>query len=193
MEHGQRYSFRACLDERVFGLRPGPGDLCLRMEYNNQSEEAGTVVWNQDKEPDLAFIAGHKSQIQCLAWSAMEQKLLTGSDDSSIRIWKARSPSWQKDWNCIRSIEGASLPVRCVAWSEDGSCAVGGYDDNVLRIWDVEKEVCRKVFRGHENRIKCVDWKGEYLVSGSNDHTIRIWNAQLFCRNGSRRRRILEN
>lgn len=153
-------------------------EICvLRMEYNNQSEEAGTVVWNQDKEPDLAFIAGHKSQIQCLAWSAMEQKLLTGSDDSSIRIWKARSPSWQKDWNCIRSIEGASLPVRCVAWSEDGSCAVGGYDDNVLRIWDVEKEVCRKVFRGHENRIKCVDWKGEYLVSGSNDHTIRIWNA----------------
>ena len=34
-------------------------EICvLRMEYNNQSEEAGTVVWNQDKEPDLAFIAG---------------------------------------------------------------------------------------------------------------------------------------
>ena len=148
----------------------------LRINQAKEPEkEEETFRWRDGS--DIEAVAGHQSLIQCLAWSSMEQKLLTGSDDSSIRIWKARSPLWHKDWSCIRVIEGSSLPVRCVAWSEDSSYLVGGYDDNILRKWDIEHEVCCNMFWGHENRIKCVDWKGNYLVSGSNDNSVRIWDA----------------
>lgn len=147
----------------------------LSSEHNWKITDNEQYLWNPSESYETASVTGHKSLIKCIAWSEQEKTLLTGSDDSSIRIWKARNPMWNKDWNCIRVIEGASLPVRCVAWSEDSKNVVAGYDDNVLRLWNIEEEICYQVLRGHENRIKCVDWKGPYLASGSNDKSLRIW------------------
>ena len=139
---------------------------------------SGDYTWHTQNGYSFDTVSGHKSVIQCLAWSEKEQKLITGADDSSIRIWKARNPLWHKEWNCICAIEGASLPVRCVTWSEDSKSIVAGYDDNVLRKWNLNDAKCCKVLKGHENRVKCVDWSENYIVSGSNDAVVRVWDAE---------------
>lgn len=135
-------------------------------------------IWYKKTRYSVNIILGHKSPIQALSWSEQEKKLITGADDSSIYIWKARNPSWNNDWNCVCAIEGTSLPVRCVAWSETSEEIVAGYDDNVLRKWNIAEERCTGIFRGHDNRVKCVDWLGNHIASGSNDAYVRIWNTE---------------
>ena len=129
----------------------------------------------------------HKSNIKCLTWSEFERKLISGGDDSSLRIWKARNPSWNNDWTCVQCIEGGGVPTCCVAWSEDSSEVVAGYEDNMLRIWNVNKKRCRLVIRGHENRIKCVDWIQGLIVSGANDNRVIVWDSRT-----GRRKAVME-
>ena len=145
--------------------------LSLRGIYNNG-------IWNKKEQYSIEIVLGHKSLIQGLAWSEQEKKLITGADDSSMRIWKARNPWWNNDWSCVCAIESTDLPVRCVTWDKNSNEIVAGYDDNVLRKWDVNEERCIGIFKGHTNRVKCVDWRGRYIASGANDSVVRIWDSK---------------
>lgn len=68
---------------------------------------------------------------------------------------------------------------------------VSGSDDQTLRVWDVERRQTVAVVEGHRDAVTCVcvvamsagaggdgaEWTVQRVVSGSADHTLRMWNA----------------
>jgi len=48
-----------------------------------------------------------------------------------------------------------------------------------IKIWDFQTYECLKTMHGHDHNISSVDFlpSGDYLVSGSRDKTIKMWEV----------------
>eukprot|EP00092_Neocalanus_flemingeri_P003024 GFUD01003233.1.p1 GENE.GFUD01003233.1~~GFUD01003233.1.p1 ORF type:complete len:485 (+),score=82.31 GFUD01003233.1:652-2106(+) len=57
-----------------------------------------------------------------------------------------------------------------------------GMIDGLIKMWDVSlTEFAKKpmrIFEGHEERVSSLDASGSVLVSGSLDHSVRVWNIE---------------
>ena len=64
-----------------------------------------------------------------------------------------------------------------VVWAADQRRAVSCSRD--IRLWDVESGECLRVFNGHADTIRTVQWSGDqrFLLSASHDRTVRLWDA----------------
>ncbi|KAH9011688.1 WD40-repeat-containing domain protein, partial [Lactarius hengduanensis] len=43
--------------------------------------------------------------------------------------------------------------------------------------WDIERGTCLRTFDGHDRGLACIEFKDNYIVSGSSDCQIKVWNA----------------
>jgi WD40 repeat protein len=59
--------------------------------------------------------------------------------------------------------------------SYSGIRTSGGWDGNIL-IWDIDNQSLIKSINGHSEKIYSVFFTQEYLISGGNDKTIKIWD-----------------
>merc|ERR1712106_137070 len=54
-----------------------------------------------------------------------------------------------------------------------------GMLDGLIKMWDVSRDFVKKplrIFEGHEERVSSLDASGDVLISGSLDHSVRVWN-----------------
>ena len=56
---------------------------------------------------------------------------------------------------------------------------VSGSYDSTLRLWCLKTGACRKVLRGHADRVLCLFWDGDTLLSGSTDQTIKVRSSHF--------------
>jgi WD40 repeat protein len=64
-----------------------------------------------------------------VAWSPDGTRIVSGSDDDTLRIWDASTGK------SLRTLTGHGSAVGSVAWSPDGRRIVSGSWDDTLRIW----------------------------------------------------------
>lgn len=143
------------------------------------------IIWDAQTGEKITHLTDtnyHTNYMRNVAWSPDGQKILAGSDKTII-IWDAQTGKQ------IREIlMGHTDCVRSVAWSPDGQKIVSGSDDTTVRIWDAQtgKQIwCtgdRSIPKGltcHIAQVNSVAWSpdGQKIVTGSNDCTVRIWDA----------------
>lgn len=44
-------------------------------------------------------------------------------------------------------------------------------------LWDIDAGTRVRTFEGHDRGLACIDFKGDLIVSGSNDEKIKLWSA----------------
>ena len=66
-----------------------------------------------------------------------------------------------------------------IAWCVTvcGDLAISGHLDGSLRGWNIATGGCEHVIRGHDAVVRCIVTWEQYLVTGSDDHTIKIWEV----------------
>ncbi|KAH6888216.1 WD40-repeat-containing domain protein [Coprinopsis sp. MPI-PUGE-AT-0042] len=125
----------------------------------------------------------------------MAPRVVSGSHDRSVRIWDL---SMGEE---AMILKGHSDSVTAVAYSPDGTRVVSGSRDKSVRVWtclqerfwssrDIPAGFRRpgvapftggvvKVFMGHIGRVNSVGYSfdGAHVVSGSDDRSIRVWDA----------------
>jgi WD40 repeat protein len=138
---------------------------------------------------DMRWIAGTSSSIKTLAFSPDGTRIVSGSDDKTLRLWDANTgqPIGQP-------LKGHESPVNSVAFSPDGTRIVSGSGlshfstilfksttDNTLRLWDAKTgQPIGQPLKGHLEGITIVAFSpdGTRIVSGSWDKTLRLWDAK---------------
>ncbi|KAG2048608.1 WD40 repeat-like protein [Suillus hirtellus] len=98
-----------------------------------ETEETSTMTPRQKFE-------GHTDLVRGVIHLPGGQRIITCSDDGSLRVWNLKSRKQiGEDW---RDGEGG---VRCIALSPDGKQVVSGSEDGGVRLWDIE--TCKVITR----------------------------------------------
>ncbi|KAF5342530.1 hypothetical protein D9611_002043 [Ephemerocybe angulata] len=118
-------------------------------------------------------LTGHTGDVNSAVFSWDGTKIVSGSDDQTVRVWDALTGEVQT------VLEGHSAHVTSVAFSPDGKDIVSGSFDKTVRVWDVLEGKVKRVLEGHSDAVRSVDFSadGSRILSGSTDKTLRIWEA----------------
>jgi len=113
--------------------------------------------------------------VNSIALSSDGQRIVSGSEDQTIRVWNAITGEI-----VAGPFNGHSNSVTSVAFSPDDQHIVSGSEDRTIRVWNATTgETVAGPFSGHLNPVTSVAFSpdGQHTVSGSHDRTIRVWNA----------------
>jgi hypothetical protein len=122
----------------------------------------------------LMVLVGHSDKVTSVSLSSDCSKIVSGSDDRTIRIWDVTTGTE------IHKLDGHSGGVTSVSFSSDCSKIVSSRSwDNSIRIWDVTTGTEIHKLDGHSDRVTSVSFSPDCskIVSGSDDKSIRIWDV----------------
>src|SRR5205807_1267429 len=102
------------------------------------------------------------------------KRLLSGSDDQTLRVWDSDSG------RCLLTLDEHTRAVSACAWSPDGKRLLSGSDDQTLRVWDSDSGRCLLTLDEHTRAVSACAWSpdGKRLLSGSADNTLRVWDSE---------------
>jgi WD40 repeat protein len=118
-------------------------------------------------------LIGHTDWVLALAALDDGQRVASGSDDTTIRIWDLATG------RCERVLEGHEGWVRALVVLGDGQRLASGSDDTTIRIWDLATGRCERVLEGHEGWVRALALHPDTgdVLSASGDRTIRFWSG----------------
>jgi len=108
--------------------------------------------------------------VESLSFSPDCKLLCSGSGDESIKFW---NPA---DGSLVKSIDQAhTSSVNCVSYSPNGRVLVSAADDQTMKIWDAETFELKHTFKQEFiTKQLTITADSNYIVSGNDDHTVRI-------------------
>ena len=125
----------------------------------------------------LRSFEGHKSPITSVAFSPDGRYVLTGSADSTARLWDAATGLQ------LRIFTGHKYSVESVTFSPDGRYVLTGSSDQTARIWDVATGQPIRSFRGHTSEVRsiAVSPNGRYIITtgAAEDSLAMLWDAAI--------------
>ncbi|MBD3885758.1 hypothetical protein IFO70_29020 [Phormidium tenue FACHB-886] len=148
------------------------------------SEDKTVRLWNLQGQC-LRVLQGHTQSVYSVHFSPDQQTLASSSNDTTVRIWDV------SNGNCLRVLQGHTSGVMCVRYSPDGQQIASGCRNGSIRLWSdylshdrrskpdsINSSV--KVLQGHTDFVWNIAFSpdGHFLVSGSRDGTLRLWNVQ---------------
>eukprot|EP00916_Digyalum_oweni_P027240 GHVL01044648.1.p1 GENE.GHVL01044648.1~~GHVL01044648.1.p1 ORF type:complete len:845 (+),score=91.68 GHVL01044648.1:63-2597(+) len=154
------------------------------------SDDMKIRIYNYNTLEKIKEFEAHSDYMRCLAVHPTLSAILSCSDDMSIRLW-----DWDKDWQLLQTFESHSHYVMYIDWNpKDPLIFVSGSLDRSVKVWGIsptgsqssnasQQTVSSPHFTlsGHEKGIYCVQFAPgvkPYLLSGSDDKTIRVWDYQ---------------
>ncbi|XP_017375640.1 WD repeat-containing protein 86 isoform X1 [Cebus imitator] len=117
----------------------------------------------------LRVCADHRGGINWLSLSPDGQRLLTGSEDGTARLWSTA------DGQCCALLQGHESYVTFCHLEDEAAFTCSA--DHTIRRWDVLTGQCLQVYRGHTSIVNRILVANNQLFSSSYDRTARVWSV----------------
>ncbi|ETO15461.1 G-protein beta WD-40 repeats containing protein [Reticulomyxa filosa] len=122
----------------------------------------------------LQILQGHSDMVRSAKFSPDSQKVISSSDDKTIRIWDI---VLGKE---IQQLKSNYYLINSAQFSPDGRTIVSCSQDATIQLWNVKSGEKEKILKGHSYSVWSVNFSpnGINLVSTSGDQTIRLWDVK---------------
>ncbi|KAH8348361.1 hypothetical protein KR084_006708 [Drosophila pseudotakahashii] len=135
-------------------------------------------LWDVRTGRCLKKVTGHQDPISSVDFNREGSLLVTSSFDGLVRVWESSTGHVLKTL-----VEEDNTPVGYVKFSPNGRYILASTLNSTLKLWNYQKPKCLRVYRGHVNKSYCLTSNfsitaGIWIVSGSEDGTLCIWNLQ---------------
>lgn len=135
-------------------------------------------VWDVKTGKSSLVIRAHSMPVTSVHFNRDGSLIVSGSHDGTCKIWDTASGA------CLKTLIDDKVPaVSFTKFSPNGKfILVATLDDN-LKLWNYSTGKFLKIYTGHVNKTYCIQptfsvTNGKYIVSGSEDHCVYIWDLQ---------------
>ncbi|BDD55662.1 SCF ubiquitin ligase complex subunit cdc4 [Monascus purpureus] len=152
------------------------------------SRDSNLRVWKLPKPDDPPFfpapnhfddsdcpyyirtLTGHQHSVRAIA--AHGDTLVSGSYDSTVRVWKISTGE------ILHRLQGHNMKVYSVVLDHKRKRCISGSMDNMVKIWSIETGSLLYNLEGHTSLVGLLDLQCDRLVSAAADSTLRIWDPE---------------
>lgn len=133
----------------------------------------GAVVVAVTTGETLCQLVGHgASGVRTVAYSPSGKRIATGCEDRRLRIFESENGAL-----LFGPFELHSDWILSLAWSPDGQRIVTGSDDKKVIVVAAETGQVIYDTAFHSDWVRTVVYTTEFFISGSDDRTVRIYDA----------------
>ncbi|GAA6061143.1 hypothetical protein JCM10212_001743 [Sporobolomyces blumeae] len=134
-------------------------------------------VWDVQKGTCMRNLPAHSEPVSAVQFSRDGTMIVSGSWDGYIRIWDTATGQ------CLKTLVNEdNAPVSNVRFTPNSRFVFTSTLDSTIRLWDYHSDNLMKSYTGHVNRKYCIPSTltedGKYLISGSEDHKVVVWDVQ---------------
>lgn len=158
------------------------------------TDDNSLYVFNINTMEKLKQIECHSDFLRDIQVHATLPLVLTASDDAVLKLW-----NWDDNWSLLQTFEGHSHYVMQCCWSPKDAYAFASASlDKSIRVWQISVQTAKGsslltsnvptakanfLLNGHTSGVNSIQYapanlNKPYLVSGSDDFTVRIWDYQ---------------
>ena len=137
------------------------GTLC------SGSADTTIKIWDWNNGNCINTLSGHNHWVKCLT-QLSNGYIISGSQDNIIKIWDGNRN--------IADLQEHNRSVRSICQIGNTNYIATASFDHTIKIWDINKNTSLQTLEGHSSSvINVIYHSDEYLISSSNDKTIKIW------------------
>lgn len=147
----------------------------------------GIKIWNWRSKYPPILIGKHNNLPLLVRFNSKGSMLVSCDDQGSIKLWEIDNSK-----KIIGEIQGHSQAVYGIEFSPDGKKLASASLDGTIKIWNIDEvrksfqdnreavKKSRETLKGHISAVNRIEFSPDsnFLISSSNDKTIKIWNLQ---------------
>jgi WD40 repeat protein len=117
-------------------------------------------------------LSAHKKEVTAVAFSPNQDFIVSGSKDTTVRIWNVSDQT-----QILDAMFGHSDEISSVAYSYNNKLVASGSKDKTICIWNAKTGSLVKKLHS-DSAVLAVSFSpsGEYVVTGSSNNSIHIWD-----------------
>jgi WD40 repeat protein len=157
-----------------------PLELRKRYPSKSTSKMSELIPFTTVTTP-LREFRGHEDHIRAVAVFPDERRMVTGSEDKTLRLWDLKTGVM------LKKMVGHSCRVWRLAVSQDGKLIASGDEEGGLIVWHGETgEALTQPIQAHSGVIYSLIFSpdGTMLATGSRDETMKQWNTKTWEQQG---------
>jgi WD40 repeat protein len=143
------------------------------------SSDNGIYLVSYPELEIMTRLGGHENSVFTVCFSPDGRYLLSGSRDAHFMVWDTLAA-----FQPIHRLPAHLFTVNHIVYRPDGKLFATAGRDKDVKIWDAEtfqllKVLDRHKFAGHINSVNRLHWGNDYLVSVSDDRTVKLWQVEI--------------
>ncbi|MEM9091561.1 MAG: serine/threonine-protein kinase [Cyanobacteria bacterium P01_F01_bin.53] len=119
-------------------------------------------------------LSGHQSTVWSVIFSADENALISGSEDTTIKIWNLNTGEVEK------TLAENNAAIRTIQKSFDGTTLMSGGADGTLTVWSLPIGEPLRSQQAHDATIWSIEVhpNGQQFATASSDQTVKVWDLE---------------
>lgn len=158
---------------RLIGHHAGVLDVCIdNQRIITCSKDTMIKIWDRSSGVLVKTLLGHRGPVNAV--QVRGNLLVSASGDGMAKLWRL------EDGACIKEFHSKDRGLACVEFSDNGRTIFAGGNDQVIYEYDTITGNRIRELKGHRDLVRSLhlDSANSRIISGSYDHSIKVWDAE---------------